>query len=45
MPLLSLFLISFLVPLGLRLAENFTLPCSNPLKWLEARDEHDQGVE
>jgi len=26
---------------GLRLAENFTVPCSNRLKLLEVRDEHD----
>ena len=37
--LLSLRLISFLVPLGLRLADKRSLPCPNRLKWLEARDE------
>ena len=30
---------SFLVPLGLRLADKRSLPCPNRLKWLEARDE------
>ena len=38
-PLRHLFLILFLVPLGLRLADKRSLPCPNRLKWLEARDE------
>ena len=37
--LLSQYLISFLLLLGLRLADKRSLPCPNRLKWLEARDE------
>ena len=41
LPVLSLFRISFLVALGLRLVEIFSLLFSNRVKWLEARDLHD----
>ena len=38
-PLFTLFLISFFVSLGLRLADKRSLPCPNRLTWLQARDE------
>ena len=41
---ISLFLISFPVPLRLRLADKISLPCTNLLKWLEERNEFYEEI-